>query len=71
MHEHDFEIVYISLVLSFYYMTSLWFVCTAFYQDTLKPKGSTTALVGVHFLLFFPPAAFSGTSFPALVHLVF
>ena len=74
MHEYGLEIVCISLVLSFYYMTSLWsttFVYTTFYLDTLKTKGGAAALVRVHFLLFFPPVSFSGTSFPALMHLVF
>ena len=50
-----------------YYTASLWFttfVYTTFYYDTLKPKGGATALLS-------PSGRFLGTSFPALVHLVF
>ena len=54
--------IFLSVVLSFYY--------TTFYLHTLETKGSTTALVRVHFP-FFPPVGFSGISFPALMHLVF
>ena len=63
MDEYGFQIVYISLLLSFYY--------TTFYLHTLKTNGGITALDRVHAPLFFPLLIFLGNSFPALMHLVF
>ena len=55
MHEHDFESVFF-----FFSTVVLLHDITVIYY---KPKGGTNAL-------FSPSAHFSGTTFPALVHLV-